>query len=176
MSGDGINAGSGLITATGTATYPLHLITGMLEDMVKPADNGPPRPRYLPDPGRFSRVSWSVARKSRLIESFLMNHPVPPIILHEYIPTVFKVIDGNRRLMAVAAFYADGFPLEGLRYLEEIEGRRYSELSPRFRSLLDRRRLSSVIILNESNLDGELLELTRRMARENLNPDEPPDC
>ena len=169
------NIWPGLILDTETAAYPLRRIGEMLEDVIEWKD-GSRGPRYALNPERVGRPPWSGARKSRLMESFLTNMPVPPITLHESYPEFYEVIDGNRRLTAVADFYADEFPLEDLRCWPEIEGRRYSELSPPFRHLIDRRRLSAVVILNESNLNGELLELIRRMARENLNPDEGPDC
>src|SRR5262245_5357716 len=35
------------------------------------------------DPTHQRRLRWDVGKKSRLIESFLMNVPVPPIFLNE---------------------------------------------------------------------------------------------
>ena len=67
---------------TEQARYPLAGILSMLEETVEDAD-GHRVPRYRLDPEYQRRHRWSVVRKSRLIESFLMNVPVPPIFLYE---------------------------------------------------------------------------------------------
>lgn len=47
------------------------------------------------------RFRWDEARQSRLIESFLMNVPIPPIFLNE---DRYSIIDGKQRLMAINEF------------------------------------------------------------------------
>jgi hypothetical protein len=62
---------------TESARYSLAGIRNMLDEKI----DG--EPRYKLDPEYQRRHRWSVERKSRLIESFLMNVPVPPVFLYE---------------------------------------------------------------------------------------------
>lgn len=57
------------------------------------------------------RRAWDVYDSSRLIESFLLGLPVPPVILLEREDRSLLVVDGRRRLLAVRGFF-DG-RLEG---------------------------------------------------------------
>ena len=51
------------------------------------------------------RKRWDDEKKSRLIESFLMNIPVIPIILYEVKYNSYEVIDGQQRLTTLHDFY-----------------------------------------------------------------------
>src|SRR4029453_9799016 len=50
------------------------------------------------------RDRWDPARQSKLIESFLMNVPVPQIFLNEDDYGQYSVIDGKQRLGAINEF------------------------------------------------------------------------
>ena len=52
------------------------------------------------------RFRWDTERQSRLIESFLMNVPVPPILLNEDGYGQYSVIDGKQRLTAIVDFFS----------------------------------------------------------------------
>ncbi|MCP4317663.1 MAG: DUF262 domain-containing protein [Hyphomicrobiales bacterium] len=41
------------------------------------------------------RLRWDVGKKSKLIESFIMNVPVPPVFLYEKDVGSFEVMDGQ---------------------------------------------------------------------------------
>ena len=47
------------------------------------------------------RARWDTARKSRLIESFLVNIPVPPVFLYENDFAQYEVMDGQQRVSAI---------------------------------------------------------------------------
>jgi hypothetical protein len=47
------------------------------------------------------RFRWDNERQSKLIESFLMNVPVPPIFLNEDQYGQYSVIDGKQRLIDI---------------------------------------------------------------------------
>ena len=55
------------------------------------------------------RDAWSNQDKSRLIESLILNIPVPPIILAENKNkrNSYIVIDGKQRLLSISRFYGD---------------------------------------------------------------------
>lgn len=52
-----------------------------------------------------------------------MNIPIPPIFLYEYEFSKYEVMDGLQRLTAIKEFYDDKFPLEGLEYWKELNGK-----------------------------------------------------
>ena len=51
------------------------------------------------------RLRWDNKKKSQLIESFIMNIPVPPIFLYEKTLGNFEVMDGQQRLNAISSFF-----------------------------------------------------------------------
>ncbi len=99
------------------------------------------------------RDRWATAKQSALIESFLINLPIPPIYLSEEAGGKFSVIDGRQRLTAIRMFFADEFPLGRTEELPELEGYRYSTLPQELRSALDMRPLRSVTLMRQTDAD-----------------------
>lgn len=67
---------------------------------------------------------WSRSQSSRLIESFMMGLPIPPIFLYEQPDHTFLIIDGWQRLQSVFFFF-DGLFKEaqtGIRPTFRLEG------------------------------------------------------
>ena len=96
------------------------------------------------------RLRWKVSQKSKLIESFLLNIPVPPIFLYESAEARYEVMDGQQRLNSVKEFMAGDFALAGLPVLKPLNGLRYFRFSPRIKRALDRASVSAIILLLES--------------------------
>ncbi|MGA5289931.1 DUF262 domain-containing protein [Streptomyces pseudogriseolus] len=106
------------------------------------------------DPEYSRRYRWDVVRKSRLIESFLLEVPVPPIFLSENIDGRYSIIDGKQRVSSIVDFVSGKFRLAGLGVLPEANGMSFSELDPAMtRSLLSRSTLRAVIIAQSSDPD-----------------------
>ncbi|MGK9272685.1 DUF262 domain-containing protein [Williamsia muralis] len=74
------------------------------------------------------RERWSPKQASALIESFLLNIPVPPIYLAEEEFGSYSVIDGKQRITAIHSFMRDELTLTGLSRFTEIEGLRFTDL------------------------------------------------
>src|SRR6185437_9230402 len=121
------------------------------------------------DPEYQRRHRWDDGRKSRLIESFLMNVPVPPIFLYEYDLARFEVMDGRQRLTALMDFYGSSLELTDLQYWPELNGRTYSTLPSSIRDGIDRRYLSSIILLNETGATEEQAAFLKKLVFERLN-------
>lgn len=153
---------------TEQARYPL---AGILEMLKAESDGegGQKERHYKLDPEYQRRHRWSVERKSRLIESFLMNVPVPPVFLYERDLARFEVMDGRQRLSALSDFYADGFALTGLQYWSDLDGRKYSKLPSKVRAGIDRRYISSIILLKETAANEEQAAMLKKMVFERLN-------
>lgn len=143
---------------TEQARYPLNTISGILKTA-----------NYKLNPEYQRRHRWSNEHKSRLIESLIMNVPIPPIFLYEYEFSQYEVMDGLQRLTAINDFYTDHFQLVGLERWEELNGRTYSTLPDKVREGIDRRYLSSVILLKETAKNNEDAADLKKMVFERLN-------
>ncbi|MDR1922679.1 MAG: DUF262 domain-containing protein [Candidatus Adiutrix sp.] len=153
---------------TEQARYPLAGILGMLKEEID-GENGKKELRYKLDPEYQRRHRWSIEKKSRLIESFLINVPVPPVFLYERDLARFEVMDGRQRLTALSDFYANKFPLTGLQYWADLDGRTYSNLPTKVRDGIDRRYISSTILLKETAANEEQASMLKKMVFERLN-------
>lgn len=153
---------------TEQARYPLAGILQMLQE-TKADESGKSTPRYMLDPEYQRRHRWSDKRKSRLIESFLLNVPVPPVFLYERDLARFEVMDGRQRLTALRDFFSDKFALVGLEYWPDLDGRRYSELPSKVRDGIDRRYISSIILLQETANTEAQAAILKKLVFERLN-------
>ncbi|MGB7709324.1 MAG: DUF262 domain-containing protein [Microcoleus sp.] len=115
------------------------------------------------------RARWDTKMQSRLIESFLINIPVPPIILYEIDYNSYEVMDGQQRISAIRDFYTNKFALTGLELWPEINKLKYEQLPVKIRAGLDRRSISSIVILRESTSDPEEALFLKQKTFERLN-------
>jgi hypothetical protein len=87
-------------------TYPADFTLEVLVEKWKTGDvEVPPFQR---------RFVWTQAQASKLIESFLLGLPVPPIYLYAMQNNKFLVVDGQQRLTSIAYFF-DGYWQEAPR-------------------------------------------------------------
>ena len=139
-----------------------------IRDLIKKGEVLNIRPEYQ------RRLRWSTPQKSKLIESLLLNIPVPPIFLYESDAARYEVMDGQQRLNSVHEFMAGDFALSRLPVLQPLNGIRYSRCPPRIKRALDRASLSATILLLESGSaegtsKGLTLTDTRRFIFDRLN-------
>jgi uncharacterized protein with ParB-like and HNH nuclease domain len=144
---------------TEQARYPLASINDIFEKSLK----------YVLDPDYQRNEVWKSDRKSKLIESFMMNIPVPPVFLYEVKYANYEVVDGRQRISTLLSFYKDKFSLTNMEIFNELDGLTYSELPEEFKERLDRRFLSAIILLKDStNNSVRELEL-KQFIFERLN-------
>ncbi|MEJ2818662.1 DUF262 domain-containing protein [Caulobacter sp. CCG-8] len=115
------------------------------------------------------RPRWSPEKQSLLIESFIMNIPVPPVFLYEKEYNSYEVMDGQQRISALRDFYEGKFELAGLKQWPEINGRTYQTLPDKIQSGLDRRSITSIVLLKESTTDEDEASNLRETVFERLN-------
>ncbi|MGH8108296.1 MAG: DUF262 domain-containing protein [Arenimonas sp.] len=100
------------------------------------------------------RERWDKGKESELIESFLLNIPVPPIYLAEDEYGTYSVIDGKQRVTAINRFLRNELRLTGLKKFPEVEGLFFSDLPvPIASALRIRPYLRVVTILRQSDSD-----------------------
>ena len=143
---------------TEQARYPLNSIPGMLASG-----------SYELRPDFQRRHRWTTEKKSRLIESFIMNVPIPPVFLYEDKFSHYEVMDGLQRLTTIDTFYRSEFRLEGLEEWPELNGRRYVDLPEQVRRGIDRRYLSSVVLLQETAKEEREAQRLKQLVFERIN-------
>jgi hypothetical protein len=97
------------------------------------------------------RLRWDTPKKSRLIESFIMNVPVPPVFLYETSLGAYEVMDGQQRLNAIVEFLSGGYTLSGLKIWPSLNGRNFSQLPPLIRRGLERAKISAITLMSDNS-------------------------
>lgn len=119
---------------------PVSTLPAMLNDQIKL------------NPEFQRRDRWDENRQSRLIESLVMNVPIPPVFLGEDEYGQYVVLDGRQRLTAVSKFLSNNLKLKGLEVWDELNGMTYSDMVKRGQDkYLTRRFLQAVVLLKESS-------------------------
>ena len=118
------------------------------------------------------------SQKTRLIESLLLNIPIPPIFVSQRIDGVWDVVDGLQRLSSIFQFvgiYKDEngsvmqpLTLEGTKLLPNLKGKKFEDsnendsFSPAEQRYLKRAKISFNILLTESDQSSKY-ELFQRL-------------
>lgn len=119
---------------------PISTLPAMLADQIKI------------NPEFQRRDRWDEARQSRLIESLLMNVPIPPVFLGEDDYGFYVVLDGRQRLTAIQNFLNNTLELSGLEVWSDLNGARFGDLVKRgLDKHLTRRFISAIALLKESS-------------------------
>lgn len=113
-----------------------------VETMAEKLNNGSV---FIPEYQR--RYVWSEPQASRLIESLIIQCPIPVIYLNQEPDERLAVIDGNQRLTSIRRYLNNEFPLKGLTAYPELEGNRFHELDPRIQRHIINRTLRCIVIL-----------------------------
>ena len=139
-----------------------------IRDMIEKREAINLRPEYQ------RRLRWTNAQKSKLIESLLLNIPVPPVFFYEANAARYEVMDGQQRLNSIRDFFSGDFALSSLKVLAPLNGLRYTKCPPRIKRTLDRATISAIVLLMESEsehpAEGQLsITDIRRLVFDRLN-------
>ncbi|SIO22723.1 DUF262 domain-containing protein [Paraburkholderia phenazinium] len=105
-------------------------------------------------PSYQRRERWSPKRQSALIESFLLNIPIPPVYLAEEAYGKYTVIDGKQRLSTITRFMRNKFSLGELEKFTALTGFTFEKLPTEPRNALEIRPYVRVItLLKQSDPD-----------------------
>lgn len=123
------------------------------------------------DPEYQRRHRWDDKTSSKLIESLILNIPIPTIYISQDIDVDvetdgdefrYSVIDGQQRLTAIKNFLKNKFQLEGLDTLNELNGCYYKDLPPFLTRRLEERSIKCLRI--DSTLDAQVkLDIFERL-------------
>ena len=127
-------------------TQPFDFIVGSLEEQI--ADG-----QLILQDEYQRRQIWDAKKSSRLIESLLLNVPIPVCYFAELGDGAFSVIDGQQRLTSISRYITNLFPLSGLRIRPELNKKRFSELDKADQRLIKTRTIRCIVIQRESHPD-----------------------
>lgn len=96
---------------------------------------------------------WDRTRQSRLIESLLLNIPIPVCFFAEDADGKRVVVDGQQRLRAIEEFLSGTFKLHGLQVLGALNGKRWADLTERQARLIKNRTIRCIVISEKSHPD-----------------------
>lgn len=103
----------------------------------------------LPDIQR--EYVWDNPRASRLVESLLLNIPIPVLYFAETEDAKWEIFDGHQRVRSVVRFLKNEFRLSSLTVLAEFNGRRFHQLPQREQRFLTSRMMRAVVISDDSH-------------------------
>jgi hypothetical protein len=134
--------------------------------------------------GYFQRKSnlWSDDVKSRLIETIILNMPVPPLFFDVTNDDKWLVVDGLQRISAINSFYNNELELINLDYIPDLQGKRYNDLERQYQRKFEEKQLSYFAIYPGTpksvrykifkNINVSALILNRQEIRHAINEDE----
>lgn len=96
---------------------------------------------------------WKDDKASQLIESIIMNVPIPPIYFAEEEEGEWLVIDGLQRLNSLKRFFENEFALKKLDILKDLEKLKYKDLPPKAKSLLANGQLRANVLRKDTHPD-----------------------
>lgn len=94
---------------------------------------------------------WDNGKASRLIESLLLNIPIPVLYFAETPDAKWEIVDGHQRVRSVIRYLTNEFRLTGVQVLTEFQGKRFHQLPEREQRFLERRTMRAVVISPESH-------------------------
>ena len=97
------------------------------------------------------RYVWNDAQASRLIESLIIQCPIPVIYLNQEKDERLSVIDGNQRIISLERYIRNQFELKGLTAYPELEGLSFFQLDNRFQRHIMNRTLRCIVITKETH-------------------------
>ena len=118
------------------------------------------RGRLILRPDFQRHFIWSAEKSSRLIESALLDVPLPTVYLFEEADGTKSVIDGQQRLTAFVSFVRGNFldsgrpfVLSNLKVLQDLNGKKFSSLEEAQQDKIRDTMMRSILFLKGSDSD-----------------------
>lgn len=113
------------------------------------------------DPEWQRNFVWTRKQSSKLIESFLLNIPVPVVYLAKTEEDRYEVIDGLQRLKSVFDFFNNRFSLVSLDVLTHLNGKTFDQLEDTSKRKLRNSTLRSFELAKNSDSDVHFIVFER---------------
>jgi uncharacterized protein with ParB-like and HNH nuclease domain len=139
-----LNDGDGAPQERKLVTHPYDFIIRSLKDQIED------QTLILQDEFQRRQV-WDDVRASRLIESLMINVPIPVCYFAELETGAYSVVDGQQRLTSIYRYVTNQFALRALRVRKEHIGKRFHQLDLPTQRSITSRTIRCIVILRESH-------------------------
>lgn len=126
---------------------------------------------------------WNKAKASHLIESLILEIPIPVIYVAEDAKKMYEVVDGQQRLTSICSYLdgkfpdGDDFKLSGLQVLKELNGKALKSLTNEYQEKILGATLRLIVIERESDPDVKFEVFKRlNLGAMQLNDQELRNC
>jgi hypothetical protein len=126
---------------------------------------------------------WNKSKASRLIESLLLDIPIPVIYVAEEQNSTYSVVDGQQRLTSIWAFINGKFPdnqdfrLSSLQVMTELNRKSFKNLEPELQEKILSYVIRVIVIEKDSDPDVKFEMFERlNLGAEKLNDQELRNC
>ncbi|AWX42930.1 DUF262 domain-containing protein [Metamycoplasma cloacale] len=108
---------------------------------------------------------YNIEKKSKLIESLLMNIPLPTIYFAQEDDITKFVVDGQQRLWTCHEFLNNHFKLKDLEVFTDLNGKYFKDLEPHYQDTISTRTMYCITISKEdSDKQFDIFERLNRGA------------
>ncbi len=119
---------------------------------------------------------YNEEKQSKLIESILLQVPIPTVYLVKVKNNRQEVIDGQQRIRSIVNFYNNNFALKGLTVLKELNKLHYRDLPEEYANIFDDFQLRYVsLVLGSEEFKYDIFSRLNQGAVA-LNPQEIRNC
>lgn len=125
----------------------IKLYDRMIKDLVNEIADG----NIILDPDYQRNYVWNNKKASLLIESVLLNIPIPVIYASEDQNGKWIIVDGLQRLYSLQRYFNNEFKLVDLETLPELNGTKFSKLDESIQKKLERGELRLIVLQNDSD-------------------------
>ena len=130
-------------------TQPYDIVVSSLIDQI---DGRVVHLRPLSNRPSFQRNSvWTKSHASKLIESILLNVPIPPCYLAQDDEFELDVIDGQQRIYSIYRFMNNQYKLSNLEVLAHLNRKSFHQLPRQLQSQIRTYTLRCVIVTKDSD-------------------------
>ena len=145
--------------------YPLSIIKEMFDD-----GDIIPQPDYQRD------YIMDDKKASKLIESVILQIPIPTVYLCEESDGTLSIIDGQQRLTSFVKFLKNEFSLKNLEEYSDFNGKKFADLDKTIQRAIKNTSIHSIVIKKESQkLKYEIFARLNQGAT-SLKPQELRNC
>lgn len=125
----------------------LYPIDYPFETLVSKIDNK----SLILDPDFQRKYKWDDEKASFLVESCLMQVPLPSCYFGEDDSKNHFVIDGVQRLQSIYRFIKNNFALQGLQTYKELNGKKFVDLEQRIRRHIETYTIRCIVLRNDND-------------------------
>lgn len=129
---------------TSSYDYSIEFIVSLMQGL---------RPKIVLEVPFQRKYVWKDDKASQLVESIIMNVPIPPIYFAEEEDGRWLVIDGLQRLNSLLRFSQNEFALKKLEILKDLEKKKFKDLPPKAMGLLTNGQIRINVIKKDSHPD-----------------------